>query len=254
MTGAHQADEPTVPCATCGAPTTSTGTKRCNRCWEVERRLRDYLLSGSPKSRAFVLEQLGQEEKERDRAADLWARLVTAWESADGSDDRDQDEFASAVATLVAEWQGFADGETKSAAAAPSDDDDSAFAFLAEQGLVDEYNAWCAAAPERAQREALFGAWQAELKAAQVAAGCAHPDGTICPNCMGHGNFAKWLAERKKAAVHYHRPDGRALCGSSETMHSTQPVNCNVCLAELRDAIAERNAAREQQAKKAAET
>jgi hypothetical protein len=44
---------------------------------------------------------------EREQAADLWARLVTAWESADGADDQEQDEFVSAVASLVAEWQGF---------------------------------------------------------------------------------------------------------------------------------------------------
>ncbi len=132
-------------------------------------------------------------------AADLWARLVTAWESADGSDDQEQDEFASAVAALVAEWQGFV-GAPK--AAPPSededdDDDDSAFAFIAHEGLVDEYNAWCKAAPERAQREALFSVWQAELKAAQVAAGCTHPEG-ICANCKGHGNFSTWLTAREK--------------------------------------------------------
>lgn len=29
----------TVPCGLCGKPTTSTGTKRCDRCWELERRI-----------------------------------------------------------------------------------------------------------------------------------------------------------------------------------------------------------------------
>jgi hypothetical protein len=33
----------TTHCETCGAPTTSLGTKRCNRCWNVERNLADYL-------------------------------------------------------------------------------------------------------------------------------------------------------------------------------------------------------------------
>ena len=32
-----------VPCETCGGPTHSTATKRCDGCWEVEHRLRDYL-------------------------------------------------------------------------------------------------------------------------------------------------------------------------------------------------------------------
>jgi hypothetical protein len=34
-----------VPCKTCGTPTNLTGTKLCNPCWEVERRLGDYLRS-----------------------------------------------------------------------------------------------------------------------------------------------------------------------------------------------------------------
>lgn len=28
-----------VPCGICGTPTTMTGTKRCDRCWELERRI-----------------------------------------------------------------------------------------------------------------------------------------------------------------------------------------------------------------------
>ena len=32
-----------VPCGTCGKE--APGTKRCANCWEVERRLRDYLRS-----------------------------------------------------------------------------------------------------------------------------------------------------------------------------------------------------------------
>ena len=31
--------EPTVPCGLCGQPTTYLGTKRCNRCWELEHRI-----------------------------------------------------------------------------------------------------------------------------------------------------------------------------------------------------------------------
>lgn len=35
----------TVPCETCGEPTTFLGTKRCNNCYEVESRLDQYLAS-----------------------------------------------------------------------------------------------------------------------------------------------------------------------------------------------------------------
>jgi hypothetical protein len=36
-------EQETVPCETCGDPTTYTGTKRCNNCYEVESRLDSYL-------------------------------------------------------------------------------------------------------------------------------------------------------------------------------------------------------------------
>jgi len=42
----------TVPCETCGKPTPYRGTKRCNNCWEVERRLPDYVKSS--RGRAFA--------------------------------------------------------------------------------------------------------------------------------------------------------------------------------------------------------
>jgi len=32
--------EETVPCRICGDPTHFTGTRLCNRCWELERRIR----------------------------------------------------------------------------------------------------------------------------------------------------------------------------------------------------------------------
>lgn len=32
----------TVPCALCGNPTLMLGTKRCDRCWELERHIKDY--------------------------------------------------------------------------------------------------------------------------------------------------------------------------------------------------------------------
>lgn len=34
-----------VPCDVCGDPTLATATKRCDGCWEVEHRLRDFLKS-----------------------------------------------------------------------------------------------------------------------------------------------------------------------------------------------------------------
>lgn len=35
-----------VQCETCGLPTPMTGTRRCNRCWEIEHRLAGYLRDG----------------------------------------------------------------------------------------------------------------------------------------------------------------------------------------------------------------
>jgi hypothetical protein len=48
----------TVACETCGEQTPMTGTKRCDRCWEVERRLKDYLERGSRKALLFVLDAI----------------------------------------------------------------------------------------------------------------------------------------------------------------------------------------------------
>ncbi len=50
------ADPPTVPCTTCGRPTTSCGTKKCDCCWEVEARLPEYL--STPGGRARVAQML----------------------------------------------------------------------------------------------------------------------------------------------------------------------------------------------------
>ena len=44
-------EEKTIPCQTCGTPTTMLGTKRCHNCWEVESRLATYLARGG--HRAF---------------------------------------------------------------------------------------------------------------------------------------------------------------------------------------------------------
>jgi hypothetical protein len=32
-------NEPTVPCEICGKPTRMIGTRRCDRCWELEMRI-----------------------------------------------------------------------------------------------------------------------------------------------------------------------------------------------------------------------
>ena len=47
-----------VPCETCGNPTHSTVTKRCDGCWEVEHRLRDYLKHA--RGRVFAARALAQ--------------------------------------------------------------------------------------------------------------------------------------------------------------------------------------------------
>ena len=44
---------PTVPCATCGQPTTYTGTKRCNNCHEVETRIVSYASSANGRRHLF---------------------------------------------------------------------------------------------------------------------------------------------------------------------------------------------------------
>lgn len=48
----------TVPCKTCGTPTQYLGTKLCDNCFEVERRLEDYLKS--QKGQEFVDGLLGK--------------------------------------------------------------------------------------------------------------------------------------------------------------------------------------------------
>jgi len=137
---------------------------------------------------------------EAARAVDLWARVVTIWESDDGPTKAHDPEILERIAGVIDEWHGFAGVPKADAASAEEEDDDSAFAFIAHEGLVDEYNAWCERAPEREQQNALFKVWWAERKAAQAAAGCTHPDGEKCLNC-DDGGFAAWLAKRNKQAM-----------------------------------------------------
>lgn len=47
----------TIPCETCTLPTQMFGTKRCDRCYEVESRLADYLRTGD-RAMIFILRAL----------------------------------------------------------------------------------------------------------------------------------------------------------------------------------------------------
>lgn len=38
--GTDSFGQPLVPCGLCSRPTTMTGTRRCDRCWELETRIR----------------------------------------------------------------------------------------------------------------------------------------------------------------------------------------------------------------------
>ena len=49
-----------VPCKTCGTPTHMKGTQLCDPCWEVERRLENYLHRGGTNAREFVASALAQ--------------------------------------------------------------------------------------------------------------------------------------------------------------------------------------------------
>ena len=60
----------TVPCETCGTPTPFTGTRRCNNCWEVERRLPDYMKS--PKGWDFVRQHIPKLDDWADGHPDAW--------------------------------------------------------------------------------------------------------------------------------------------------------------------------------------
>jgi predicted ATP-dependent serine protease len=52
-----------VPCTTCGFQTTFNYTGRCNNCWEVERRLKEYLKSEN--GREFVRKLLAGGEPDQ---------------------------------------------------------------------------------------------------------------------------------------------------------------------------------------------
>jgi hypothetical protein len=61
---------PTVPCETCGTPTTYTGTKRCNNCWEIEHRLPGYLASAN--GWEFIRQHIPKLDDWVDGQPDAW--------------------------------------------------------------------------------------------------------------------------------------------------------------------------------------
>jgi hypothetical protein len=72
-----------VPCETCGSMTDMLGTRRCDACYEVEKRLPAYL--GNIKGRAFarniLIEHVGQRAKDEEAAREQ--RPAISFEPAD---------------------------------------------------------------------------------------------------------------------------------------------------------------------------
>lgn len=50
-----------IPCVWCGKPTLMTGTKCCDRCWELDRRIR-----GQPELARKMLEALDAEARAKE--------------------------------------------------------------------------------------------------------------------------------------------------------------------------------------------
>lgn len=63
----------TCPCKTCGKSTPMLGTKLCDGCWEVERRLADYLREGGDNARKFVEDALTEDLRRR-----IMMNMITA--------------------------------------------------------------------------------------------------------------------------------------------------------------------------------
>lgn len=51
-------NRPTTPCGICGLATTGLGTRRCDRCWELERRI-----EADPEIAEWILGRLEQKSK-----------------------------------------------------------------------------------------------------------------------------------------------------------------------------------------------
>lgn len=71
----------TVPCGLCGTPTNCTGTKRCDRCWELEHRI-----EGDPNLALKILANLTQTQMvlvPRIPTEPMWgglARSIVMWQ------------------------------------------------------------------------------------------------------------------------------------------------------------------------------
>lgn len=63
-------ESPTIPCETCGRPTPYMGTRRCDNCWEVERRLPDY--AKAPNAWEFIRKLIPHLDDWVDGHPDAW--------------------------------------------------------------------------------------------------------------------------------------------------------------------------------------
>lgn len=50
--------EKTIPCKICKEPTTFLGTKLCHGCWEVTRRISDFLRRGTHKAVEILIKEI----------------------------------------------------------------------------------------------------------------------------------------------------------------------------------------------------
>lgn len=71
------------PCGTCERPTDSADAEHCNNCWEVERRLGEYLKSA--KGRAYVLRETLKSRVDTGHFAYTEALLLDADAGSDGA-------------------------------------------------------------------------------------------------------------------------------------------------------------------------
>lgn len=98
--------ESTIPCEICGTATTSQGTKRCNGCWEVEARLRDYLKHPAGQAHArSLMPVLDDWTDGRPDAWDYEAVLVANQVTVEWSDSAVDGD--GVVTKLADEWRGW---------------------------------------------------------------------------------------------------------------------------------------------------
>lgn len=68
----------TVPCQFCGRPTPMTGTKMCDNCWEVDRRIDDFVTSRPGLLRVHQALMRFERTLSESEAQELAAMLLTA--------------------------------------------------------------------------------------------------------------------------------------------------------------------------------